>query len=98
MRLRVGPMMFGALVLVALTAARSVAQDTNLDRVLTQMDATAKGFHSLQAAFVWDQYTKVVQETETSKGSVYFQREAAGMRMSADMTEPSPKTKLMPPP
>jgi outer membrane lipoprotein-sorting protein len=70
------------------------AQDANLEPVLTQMDAAAKDFHSLQAAFTWNQYTKVVQDTDTSKGSVYFQREGSGIRMVADITDPSPKTVL----
>lgn len=92
MRFRAGPAILGVLMVVGGT--RVWAQDANLDRVLTQMDATAKGFHSLEAAFVWDQYTKVVKETETSKGSVYFQREASGMRMAAEITEPAPKNVL----
>jgi outer membrane lipoprotein-sorting protein len=58
------------------------------------MDTAAKDFHSLQAAFEWDQYTKVVKDTDISKGSVYFQREGNGIRMSADIAEPAPKTVL----
>jgi len=62
-----------------------------LEKVLTQIDAAAKDFHTLQAAFVWDQFTKVVQDTDTSKGSVYFQREGGGIKMSADITDPPPR-------
>lgn len=74
--------------------AQDAAADESRERVLTLMDTTAKDFHTLQASFVWDQFTKVVKETDTSKGNVYFQREGNGMRMSADITDPAPKIVL----
>jgi outer membrane lipoprotein-sorting protein len=83
----------GGIVALALSALAS-AQDANLERVLTQMDTVAKDFHTLQAAFVWDQFTKVVGDTDTSKGNVYFQREGNSIKMAADITDPSPKTVL----
>jgi outer membrane lipoprotein-sorting protein len=97
MRLRVLQAVLGVLAAVVF-AAPSPAQDASaqasLERVLTEMDTAAKDFHSLQAAFVWDQFTKVVQDTDTSKGNVYFQREGNGIKMSADIMEPAPKTVL----
>jgi len=79
---------------VAAVASFAIAQDAALDHVLTQMDSAARDFHSLQASFVWNQFTKVVNDTDTSNGSVYFQREGNGIRMSADIAEPAPKTVL----
>ena len=67
------------------------ADGAPLERVLTQMDKAAQDFHALQASFVWDQYTKVVDETESSKGKIFFKRESGEMTMAADITEPSPK-------
>ena len=94
MHLRVRILILGLIAAATLLPRPAQAQDDSLERVLSQMDAAAKDFRSLQAAFVWDQYTKVVQDTDTSKGSVYFQREGGGIRMSADITEPAPKTVL----
>jgi len=93
MYLRVRRVIFGVVAAFAFASLAS-AQDAALERVLTQMDAAAKDFRSLQAAFVWDQFTKVVQDTDTSKGSVYFQREGSGMKMAADITDPAPKAVL----
>jgi outer membrane lipoprotein-sorting protein len=83
----------GGIVALALSALAS-AQDANLEHVLTQMDTVAKDFHTLQAAFVWDQFTKVVGDTDTSRGNVYFQREGNSIKMAAGITDPSPKTVL----
>lgn len=99
MRLCVLRAVLGAMVALASAAPAQDArpQDArpqDLEHVLTLMDSTARDFHSLQASFVWDQYTKVVQDTDTSKGSVYFQREGSGIKMAADITDPSPKSVL----
>jgi len=32
-----------------------------------------------------DQYTKVVKDTDTSKGNVYYQREGSAIKMAADI-------------
>jgi outer membrane lipoprotein-sorting protein len=95
MRLRLHHAAFLWVVLAATLAPRAAAQsDAALERVLTQMDSAAKDFHSLEASFVWDQYTKVVQDTDTSKGTIYFQREGGGIKMAADISEPAPKVVL----
>ena len=63
----------------------------NLERVFNQLDATAKSFQSAEASFVWDQYTKVVDETETQKGKIYFRRHDGEIQMAADISEPDKK-------
>jgi outer membrane lipoprotein-sorting protein len=93
MYLRVRRVIFGVVAAVALASFAS-AQDATLEHILTEMDTAAKDFRSLQATFVWDQFTKVVKETDTSKGSVYFQREGSGIKMAADITDPAPKAVL----
>ena len=43
-----------------------------LDHVLTQMDTAATNFRTTEASFAWDQYQKVINETETQKGKIYL--------------------------
>jgi len=71
--------------------AKTQASD-ELQRVLNRMDQTAANFRTTQAAFVWDQYQKVVDETDTQKGTVYFRRAGNEIQMAADISDPtSPK-------
>src|ERR1700692_761165 len=72
----------------------SAAQDKALDSVLKRMDATAASFHAAQADFVWDQYQKVVDETDTQKGTVYYRRAGKEIEMMADIREPDRKSVL----
>lgn len=46
----------------------------DLEIVLSQMDHAAEHFNSVQADFEWDQYTKVVNDTDVQKGQLYLQR------------------------
>ena len=77
---------------VLLSLAASAQTDTaGLDRVLTQMDAAAKNFHTTEASLVWDQYQKVIDDTDTQKGKIYFRREGSEMQVAVDFTEPDKK-------
>jgi outer membrane lipoprotein-sorting protein len=82
-----------ALILVSGALAGPVPQasSNDLQKVLSQMDATAAAFRSAEADFVWDQYTKVVNETDTQSGKVYFRRSPKGTEMAADIGKPTPK-------
>jgi outer membrane lipoprotein-sorting protein len=62
-----------------------------LERVLAEMDAAAKNFRSTEANFVWDQYQKVIDETDTQKGKIYFRRQDGEIQMAADIAEPDKK-------
>lgn len=73
------------------TAAWSQSDPAGLDRILTQMDAAAKNFRSTEASFVWDQYQKVIDETDTQKGKIYFRREGSDTQMAAEVQEPDKK-------
>lgn len=65
---------------------------SSLEAVLNQMDASAAQFRSAQADFSWDQYQKVVDETDTQKGKVYYRRTGKGeMQMAADIQSPDRK-------
>lgn len=75
-----------------LTAAGWAQRDpATLESVLKQMDSTAANFHSAEASFVWDQYTVVVNETDTQKGKIYFRQHDHDMQMAADIAEPDKK-------
>jgi outer membrane lipoprotein-sorting protein len=78
----------GAVLLLVAQAAW--AQQTPLQQVLSKMDQTAANFRTTQATFVWDQYQKVVDETDTQKGIVYFRRAGSEVQMAADISDPSP--------
>ena len=63
----------------------------HLDEVLRQMDAASLKFQSAEASFQWDLYEKVVQQTTTQKGTIYFKKENGKTVMGAKITSPSTK-------
>jgi outer membrane lipoprotein-sorting protein len=68
--------------LVIGTAAISAgAQDAQLTKVLSQLDAASARFKSAQADFSWDQYTAIVQEHDVQKGTIAFRREGGDIQM-----------------
>ncbi len=77
-------------VVLLLIAQAGWAQQTPVQQVLSRMDQTAANFRTTQATFVWDQYQKVVDETDTQKGIVYFRRNGNEVQMAADISDPSP--------
>jgi len=68
--------------------------NSELEAVLSQMDKAAANFKSAQAKFEWDNYQKVVEETEHQKGEVYFQRNAKNVEVMFDITTPYAKQVL----
>jgi outer membrane lipoprotein-sorting protein len=81
---------FGVLWLI-LMHSLAVAQAPTLESVLQKMDAAAASFQSAQADFVWDQYQRVVDETDTQKGTVYYRRTGKAIEMMAEIREPDRK-------
>ena len=79
-----------SLALSSLAAAQTHEAPT-LDSVLKKMDATAANFQSLQADFIWDQYQRVVDETDTQKGTVYYRRSGKEIEMMAAIKDPDTK-------
>ena len=61
------------------------------ERVLADMDTASKSFRSAEASFVWNQYQKVIDETETQSGKIYFRRQNGEIQMAADISEPDKK-------
>lgn len=62
-----------------------------LDTVLKKMDETASHFQTAQADFVFNQYQKVVDETDTQKGTVYYRKAGEQIEMMAEFTDPDKK-------
>ena len=86
------PGMWLAWLLLALASLPVRAQtNADLERVLGQMDNAAAKFRSTEAIFVWNQYAKVVDETDTQKGRIYFRRTGSDTQMAADVMEPDKK-------
>lgn len=84
------------IVMLALSLAMFVcgatAQDKDsLGAVLDLMDRTAANFHTVETDFVWDQYSKVVDDHDRQSGKMYFRRVGAGVEMAADITLPDKK-------
>ena len=63
----------------------------DLERVLNDMDKAAANFRTAQADFVWDQFSKVVNDHDLQKGTVYYRRLSKEVQMAADITDPSKK-------
>lgn len=93
MKRQIALVMMLALALTGAAVAQAKAKGGNaeLENVLNKMDAAAAQFKSAQADFVWDQYTKVIDETDTQKGTVYFRREAKDTDMAAEIKQPADK-------
>jgi len=75
----------------AFAAEAPQAASSDLEKVLSQMDAAAASFKTAEADFVWDQYTKVVNETDTQSGRVYFRRTSKQTEMFANIAKPTQK-------
>ncbi len=81
-----------SIVALLLTAtAWPQSNSGELDHVLAQMDSASKGFRTTDASFVWFQYQKVIDETDTQKGRIYFRRQDNETQMAADIAEPDKK-------
>jgi outer membrane lipoprotein-sorting protein len=70
---------------------RAQANSAGVERVLAEIDTASKSFRSAEASFVWDQYQKVIDETDTQKGRIYFRRQEGEIQMAADISEPDKK-------
>ncbi len=67
------------------------AQAQTLESILNSMDHTAANFHSAQCDFVWDTYSKVVDDHDIQKGTMYFRKQGDSIEMAADITSPDKK-------
>jgi outer membrane lipoprotein-sorting protein len=79
------------ILFLALSLLVQQQQSPSLDSVLKEMDAAAASFHSAQADFEWDQYQKVVDDTDVQKGTVYYRRAGNEIEMMAEIKQPDSK-------
>jgi outer membrane lipoprotein-sorting protein len=79
-----------ALTLSTLPAAHAAA-DPAVDKVLRQLDASSAKFQSAEADLKWDFFEKVVHDTSTQTGSIYFLKSKTGTEMGAVITSPGKK-------
>ena len=96
------PMMFSFLRTFALLAGGSTllpvllhAQQpgpAHLNDILRQMDAASAKFKSAEADFKKDLYQRVVNETTTQSGSIYFLRNGSSTQMGAVILPPDART------
>jgi outer membrane lipoprotein-sorting protein len=82
---------FAVFLGISLASASAQPKPGHLDEVLRQMDAASLKFQSAEADFQWDLYEKVVSQTTTQKGTIYFKKEGGTTVMGVKMTSPSLK-------
>ena len=73
------------------TTSPAPQSNAALESILSRMDATAAAFRTAQADFVWEQYQKVVSETDSQTGKVSFRRHGKDMEMAAEISSPDTK-------
>jgi outer membrane lipoprotein-sorting protein len=90
---RIAAPLLSSVLVLAITPASLHAQPKpgHLDEVLRQMDAASLKFQSTEADFRWDLYERVVKETTTQTGTIYFKKQGATTVMGAKLLTPSIK-------
>ncbi|MCU1253350.1 MAG: hypothetical protein JWQ49_6379 [Edaphobacter sp.] len=63
----------------------------HLDDVLRKMDAASLKFQSAEANFRWDLYERVVKQTTTQTGTIYFKKQGTTTVMGAKIEQPALK-------
>lgn len=69
----------------------SATASGNLGRVLNRMDDAAAEFRSAEANISWEQYQKVINDSDIEEGKVFFRRTGKDIQMIADITKPTPR-------
>jgi outer membrane lipoprotein-sorting protein len=72
-------------------AASPQASNSQLEPVLVSMDKAASSFKTVECTFQWDQFTKVVNDTDRQNGTIYFRRTGNGVEMAAHIEKPDAK-------
>lgn len=82
---------FALLLTVAPLALHAQPKPGDLDAILRQMDAASPRFKSAEADFEWDFYERVVRQTTTQHGDIYFKKNGANLEMGAKVLPPGAK-------
>jgi outer membrane lipoprotein-sorting protein len=80
---------------LTLTASGSSFAQALSPQLKKQLDAASTKFQRATADFQWDNYVRVVRDTTTQKGSIYFERDKGSTDMGAILVDPNagPKSK-----
>ncbi len=73
---------------VAAAAQSAQPAPSGLAAILAQMDAASANFHSAQANIRKDQFEKIVHDTTTETGTIYFLRNGGTVQMGAKFDPP----------
>jgi outer membrane lipoprotein-sorting protein len=73
------------------TVPAHAAADPALDKVLRQLDVSAARFQSAEADLKWDFFEKVVRDTSTQTGSIYFLKSKTGTDVGIVIASPGKK-------
>ncbi|MFZ0798316.1 MAG: outer membrane lipoprotein carrier protein LolA [Terriglobales bacterium] len=73
---------------MAVALPQIVGESAELEHILAQMDAAARNFKATEASVVWDHYDRVIKETETERGKIYFRRDGGKVQMAVDFANP----------
>ena len=82
----------GSLILASLApvyTADAQAKPDRLKSVLAQMDAGSVKFHSAEATIQKQQFEKIVNDTTTESGTIYFLRSGNSIQMGAKFGAPN---------
>jgi outer membrane lipoprotein-sorting protein len=81
-----------AIALILPLAFAAQAKPGRLQEVLSQMDASSKNFRSAEADIRKEHFEKLVDDTTTDTGTVFFLRNGNSMQLGAKFNPPDAKT------
>lgn len=84
-----GGLVAAAVAVLFPAALLAQAKPADLDSVLHQMDQGSANFKSAQADLKKDLYERVIKETTSQTGAVYYQRVGTGIQMGAKFVSPA---------
>jgi outer membrane lipoprotein-sorting protein len=90
-RIAASLLLSGVVVAITPTSLHAQPKPGHLDEVLRQMDAASLKFQSAEATFRWDLYERVVKQTTTQTGTIYFKKHGTTTVMGAKIEQPSVK-------
>lgn len=82
-------LLLAALLAFAPSAATAQPKPGHLDEVLRQMDAASARFKTAEADFRWDLYERVVKQTTSQSGTIYFVKDGTKTLMGAKIVSPA---------
>ena len=85
----------GSFILASLAPVHTAGAQARPDRlktVLAQMDASSAKFRSAEASIQKQQFEKIVNDTTTESGTIYFQRSGGSTQVGARFDPPNAQT------